>query len=402
MPEKRFKKFQKVVNLYKLLIKPQYKKYLDEITSLFFDGTIKRTDQAEKLLRQLSKNVKPVVNKLNKLKVKEEKVKPKKEIKKEMSTSYHLVGKFILRSIYYRADAEELIDDDNADIITDRWDYKTMRYDAKNMPKIILNIGHENIPLNQIASYMYYTHEEYASQYTGTYSECVQQLKDDIIYKYENRTDQYQRVDVIVINGISKVAPDYIAKTQIKNIKMKRAKALQYNYLALPSQLTEDKNDGYCVDNVFFKMYPHISADEFDRLCNEVEPSKKADGRSSLMIEHVCKTKDISMYGFDVTRKCFVKHIAKHRNYPALVYYCINNHMYHVIDKEEIKSLVESAKGTETKLNSILIENEESKNIFSEGYEVYEDMVVRDILKLNATSIIMYNHHNLENSLLSV
>ena len=399
MTEKRFKKFQKIVNLYKLLIKPQYKKYLDEITSLFFNGTIKRTDQAEKLLRQLSKNVKPVVNKLNKLKVKDQKVKPKKETKKEVSTSFHLVGKFILRSIYYRADAEELINDENADIITDHWDYKTMRYDSKNMPKIILNIDHENTSLNQIASYMYYTHEEYANLYTGTYNDCVQQLRDEINYKYE-QNDQYQRVDIIVVNGISKVAPDYIAKTQIKNIKMKSAKPLKYPHLMYDDQVNQVLDDGHCVDNVFLKSYPHITSEEFNKLCNEVEEGcNKDDGRSSLMIEHVCKVKDISMYGFDVQRKCFIKHISKNRNYPALVYYCINNHMYHIIDNAEVKSLIETAKGIESKLNSVMFENEESKNIFAQGYETYENIKIEDVLKLKETSIIMYNYHHLEKQL---
>ena len=399
MTEKRFKKFQKIVNLYKLLIKPQYKKYLDEITSLFFNGTIKRTDQAEKLLRQLSKNVRPVVNKLNKLKVKDQKVKPKKETKKEVSTSFHLVGKFILRSIYYRADAEELINDENADIITDHWDYKTMRYDSKNMPKIILNIDHENTPLNQIASYMYYTHEEYANLYTGTYNDCVQQLRDEINYKYE-QNDQYQRIDIIVVNGISKVAPDYIAKTQIKNIKMKSAKPLKYPHLMYDDQVNQVLDDGHCVDNVFLKSYPHITSEEFNKLCNEVEEGcNKDDGRSSLMIEHVCKVKDISMYGFDVQRKCFIKHISKNRNYPALVYYCINNHMYHIIDNAEVKSLIETAKGIESKLNSVMFENEESKNIFAQGYETYENIKIEDVLKLKETSIIMYNYHHLEKQL---
>ena len=40
----------------------------------------------------------------------------------------------------------------------------------------------------------------------------------------------------------------------------------------------------------------------------------------------------------------FLKYVSKDRNYPALVYYAINNYMYQVIDKEQVLSQAEANK----------------------------------------------------------
>ena len=396
---KNIKKFLKEILSAKSTTKPQYRSYVDDIASLYEQGKITKP-RVDKLLRQLvSTSVKHAIKFIDENKVKEKKPKKAPQPKKEESTKYHLVCSFLMRSIYY-SDEGILIDDKNADIITKKWDYVTMKYNQNNMPTFKLNIGGDKYQLNQIVSYMYYTREEYANTFVGTYSECVQELKDEIIQKFE-QNNQYQRTDVIVFTGISKVAPDYLVKKEIKLIKMKRAKPLKYPHLMYDNQINKVADDGHCVDNVFLKTYPHISSEEFNSLCNEVEKGcNKDDGRSSLMIEHVCKVKDISMYGFDVQRKCFIKHISKNRNYPALVYYCINNHMYHIIDNAEVKSLIESAKSIESKLNSIMFENEESKNIFAQGFDVYDNMKANDILNLVETSIVIYNYHNLEKQLI--
>ena len=66
MSEKKFKKFQILLQTYKNRVKPQNQKYLDEITSMYFNGKIKRIDTAENLIKKLTTNRKTAVNKLNK------------------------------------------------------------------------------------------------------------------------------------------------------------------------------------------------------------------------------------------------------------------------------------------------------------------------------------------------
>ena len=54
------------------------------------------------------------------------------------------------------------------------------------------------------------------------------------------------------------------------------------------------------------------------------------------MLNYICKLLKISCYAFDITNKCFIKTIAKSRNVDALVYYCMNNHMYPITNKIEV------------------------------------------------------------------
>jgi hypothetical protein len=249
---------------------------------------------------------------------------------------------------------------------------------------------------------MYYSFEEYADTYIGTYNECLFEIKKDVVETFE-RNDMYVRQDVIYFNNVSKVGLDYVPKRELKNIKMKLAEPLKYSYLMPPNALNKNENTGTCVDDAFLSTYPHISAEEFDRLCKEVEPdNKKEDGRSSAMLHHVCVTKDISMYAFDAKKRCFLKHLSKSQNYKALVYYCINNHMYHIIERDEVKSLVETAKAIETKINSDLFEQNESTNIFTLGLEIKENTAISTLLEdAEAEScIVIYDKHQINDQLI--
>ena len=160
---------------------------------------------------------------------------------------------------------------------------------------------------------------------------------------------------------------------------------------------------GQCVVDCIKNRYPHISINKFYESCAKVEQVNLKDGLSSMQLLQFCKDNDISLYGFDVQRKCFVKHISKNRNEKALVYFCINEHMYNVIDNDLIKSLVETAKGIETNIHSILIENDERKNIFLDGLPMLENLSVEkifDYYKCNQESfIVMYDNHSLNNLL---
>ena len=114
---------------------------------------------------------------------------------------------------------------------------------------------------------------------------------------------------------------------------------------------------------------------------------ERSMGYTSECIMHICKYFNISAYAYDIMNKCFSKHVANTRHYPALFYYAINNHMYLVKDTDQCKSLVEKAKDHKVSFNTSLIELDEPKNLYDE-LPVYENL---DISTLNGyDSCIVY------------
>ena len=126
-----------------------------------------------------------------------------------------------------------------------------------------------------------------------------------------------------------------------------------------------------------------------------------ADGVSPDMLKQICQREDISHYCFDITRKCFSKSISKNRNYPALIYYCINNHIYWISNRDEANKLVQQAKDAETKIKSHCIQEDEKKktNIYTEeDRQILEDIQISDLIKYEKATI-MYSKTNLNEEL---
>ena len=103
------------------------------------------------------------------------------------------------------------------------------------------------------------------------------------------------------------------------------------------------------------------------------------------------------MYAYDVTKKCFLKHISSSsQNYPALIYYAVGGHMYWVSDKEVANSLVKKAYDTESKIKSVALQEDwqfEIKNPF-ENKNYYNNIEIADLHKYQ-NSVIVINKKDL-------
>ena len=116
---------------------------------------------------------------------------------------------------------------------------------------------------------------------------------------------------------------------------------------------------------------------------------KLEDGVRTSTLNAILKTNNVSYYSFDILNKCFDKNISS-RNYPCLVYYAVNNHVYWVGDKDKALSLTRKARDMESNINSEMIQQyEEASNIY-----LNEDGTIKPIFENIPISKLMDEQYN--------
>ena len=145
--------------------------------------------------------------------------------------------------------------------------------------------------------------------------------------------------------------PQYITWNEIENVVINTPKTentcnkcwgsfkCHWCYGTVPNNKTTETNDAVFLDDDIYTKYKDITW-------------KPSDGVSPTMLNYICEKLKITCYAFDITNKCFLKAITKNRNYEALVYYCVNNHMYIISDKSDVLKLTAQARDIETKIKS--------------------------------------------------
>ncbi|MFN9957902.1 MAG: hypothetical protein ACK55I_32755, partial [bacterium] len=128
---------------------------------------------------------------------------------------------------------------------------------------------------------------------------------------------------------------------------------------------------------------------------------KLEDGVTSKMLYEICKILDISHYSYDITNKCFLKYVSKNKNCPALVYYCVNAHMYWIENKEEALILIRKSQSVEHKIKSYCLDDEThaEANIY-ETKKIVEDIDISDITQDQyKNTVCIYGKSNLNEEL---
>ena len=253
-------------------------------------------------------------------------------------------------------------------------------------------------------------------------AENIDQAKEEFIEqaKFDFR-GQYARgfTTIKQINYLSIIDESKMKSEPTEEMWMTAAKPVTYSFLPEVNDM-HNKDNGFCVFDTFIGTYSKyikkLTKEKFIKLCMDTIKNDFDDldncgimwdpshGVTPNMLFEVCKVLHISHYSFDVTNKCFLKYVSENRNYPALVYYAINNHMFHINNKEDVKKLVSKTLKIENRIVSSIIQDEyETVNIYKE-YPMIENIPIQDIQKLaksikkDSGLVIMYTStNNLEN-----
>ena len=360
-------------------IKPQYKYLYDDLTAKFLNSEIRNESQIERLIKQLVKRPSAVIKNLDKPKPQPKiKAKPIEVVKK-----FHLTASIVVRTIWYSKFGSGIYDDEAGEITRILGYGNDDKPDMSLLPKKLIK---------RIQTRVYYEYQDYSNKFfEKNYGDAVTLLKH-LVEKDLHISDDYKRVDAI-ITGIKVLDESTLTKRNVKKMKMLASSHTQYSFI--DEDRSKLKNIDCCVLDNFLATYPHVSKENFIEYAGEGGDEKT--GFTSEQIQRVCKKYDISHYAFDINKRCFEKNVSSHRNYKALVYYCIDHHMYLISNKLVIKSLVETAK--DIKIRSVCFEEYEKKNIFESDLPVYED--IEDITTIKESCIIIYNKNNLNKELLA-
>ena len=146
------------------------------------------------------------------------------------------------------------------------------------------------------------------------------------------------------------------------NNDMDLKSVLPYLYEFIPSDNSLLVNEGECViDQVSKICGDQINALRGNKLIERIANLKNsywqvAAGVRARTINGILKSHDISYYSYDINTRCVDKFISKNGNYPALVCYSVNNHMYIDQERKKAQSLIERAKDIETNIKTYMIE----------------------------------------------
>ena len=242
---------------------------------------------------------------------------------------------------------------------------------------------------------------------------------------YMGKTKSVKSVSNVAINTANS-----FKKASETEMYLRAAKPIEYDFFSQdPAHL---KNNGFCVVDTFLGVYSplikKLDLDYFIKLCYKVRGEVPPEGKKFInlldvgvetdddenednnkgwtvdkgitpdMINKICIELNITHYAFDITKQCFLKHIGPNRNYPALVYYAINGHMYYLSDKNLCLKLIRGSQVKSTTIRSMILDDDHEKvNIF-EGREILENIRTGDLMSYNKC-VIIYAKTNLNDEL---
>ena len=343
MSKNKFKRFINDISIYKSTIPEKYKKYFDVISSLYLERKIEKRTEVEKLLKKLSSRGLGPQSAIDLIESKYKKQEPVIGIKEKLKT-YHISANVEQRLVFKN------------------------RYKPEGYKKLELNQPHLQDKVNLIketeiikAKNMQEAQKKVSEKINEKFGGSIKQ--EDKKNKSGSNSDDYYDIYLDSIDFIDSFEESESSNEEPSTMFLKSSSPIEYNFTTHEKKFL--KNDGYCVEDnligIYGKLIKKFTLNNIIEIASNFYNNKKivwdnSMGYSSDCIIHICEKFNISAYAFDIMNNCFIKTISS-RNYPALFFYAMNNHMYLVKDIDLCKSLCEMAKDNKISYNTSLIED---------------------------------------------
>ena len=236
-----------------------------------------------------------------------------------------------------------------------------------------------NETYGRLKTYEYETTLPDSGTYKGSRESVIEQFKNEMTEKHNRLEPSPDREHVVLEITITSIVE--LQETQIKqqDNAMKNATPLMYNCIDEYQEYLQ--NTGTCVVDNFLGMYGKelkLDKGKFVHLCQEYYKNKNEcwcleHGITPQCVNTICQKLDITHYCFDVNKSIIIQHLSKNRNHKALIYFCVNNHMYLILDEVTRKNLVETVKKKETFNTSLLSDEVEEKTNIFDDYDIVEN-----------------------------
>ena len=185
--------------------------------------------------------------------------------------------------------------------------------------------------------------------------------------------------------------------TDPRTIIMRRAMPIDYKFIE-NVDLNIPTVDGQCVEEFLLNTYknkiPSLTIEKIKEITKLAEEEHEEDkkGMSIYNVQQFCDKYNISHYALDINQKLIHKKIGSSRNYPALIYYMISEHLYPVKCKKTrdsiIKKLSEKSDIAKTQLTDKSFDDSETIERFKLPY--FENIEIAELDKYKDCNIFYH------------
>lgn len=268
--------------------------------------------------------------------------------------------------------------------------------------RFIVSNGRDDRFESEQTTYIKITHR-YRQEYDSKLNKAIEDFQRQLANSYGS--DSY--IDYFYDPIVNKITEAQLSKFVKNKGDVKMYSAVPKGYSFIPADINQPKVEGMCVVEFLLSQYktkiPSLTEERIYEIVGPASDNTDDKGLCTEQILNFCNYYKISLYALDFTHHVFKKKIAKNSNYPALMYYCINEHLYPITDKKTRQLIVQSSIDSVKHITHLQdnYEAKETDTIERFKLPMYEDIEITNLSNYSNCNIF-YHTLNLYQMLLSL